>query len=295
MKNTILTMTVVAVLSGTRATAQMLPEWFGVAAVGPGQTLQLNVAAWPPTPIYPPSPVVPPSPLCNALVGLLDSQTLDSQTMVQKVVSLPPGQAASIALPAVQLPVVAPNSMVLGQGVEGSGTGCAFTLEIIDTDTGATVATAYFPPVPIHPPDPIVPGNPIGGLSPKFGEIGIGPGQWLQLNLAAYPPDPVVPPVPIVPGAAATPPNPYCVAQIGFLDSSGNPAGPTKTVSLAPGQTDFIDLALPPGAVRTEYLPAVQVTAAPGGGPSACQASAQVFDVASGKALTLLNPVAYLP
>ncbi len=74
--------------------------------------------------------------------------------------------------------------------------------------------------------------------------------------------------------------------------------GPTKTVSLSPGQGDFLDLNggtllpptgpnYPPHPVRVEVLPVVTITSPPAGGPSACLANAEIVDSFSGFSLVL--------
>jgi hypothetical protein len=63
-----------------------------------------------------------------------------------------------------------------------------------------------------------------------FGMIGLAGSQTLRLSIIAYPPAPIYPP------------NPLCIANLGFANSSGGPVGPTKTVNLGPGQGDSLDL-----------------------------------------------------
>jgi hypothetical protein len=63
-----------------------------------------------------------------------------------------------------------------------------------------------------------------------FGMIGLAESQTLRLSIIAYPPQPIYPP------------SPFCVAQLGFADGSGAAVGPTKTIDLAAGQGDWLDL-----------------------------------------------------
>jgi len=58
----------------------------------------------------------------------------------------------------------------------------------------------------------------------NFPMIGLVRGQTLQINLVAYPP------------------GPFCFAQLGFQNSSGNPVGPTLNVTLGPGQSASLPL-----------------------------------------------------
>ena len=121
-----------------------------------------------------------------------------------------------------------------------------------------------------------------------FGMIGLAASQTLRLSINAWPPQPVFPP------------NPVCIAQLGFANSSGGPVGPTKTVNLGPGQGDFLDLngnslALPFGG-RAEVRPVVTMLPAPGGGTPACLANAEILDSFSGFSLVLApGAIAYPP
>jgi hypothetical protein len=95
----------------------------------------------------------------------------------------------------------------------------------------------------------------------NFPMIGITRGQTLQLNVVAFPVDP-------------------CFAHLGFQNSSGNPVGPTTSLTLQPGQSasltlngdSLTDLA----GKRVEVLPTVVLNPSPS--PDSCQASAEVFD-----------------
>jgi hypothetical protein len=124
-----------------------------------------------------------------------------------------------------------------------------------------------------------------------FGMIGLAPSQTLRLSIIAWP---AVNPSPIFP------PEPICIAHLGFANSSGGPVGPTKTVNLGPGQGDFLDLngnslALPFGG-RAEVLPVVTMLPAPGGGTPACLANAEILDSFSGFSLVLApGATAYPP
>src|SRR6516162_2608479 len=102
-----------------------------------------------------------------------------------------------------------------------------------------------------------------------FGIIGLASSQTLRLSIIAFPPTPIYPPSPV------------CVAQIGFANSSNVGVGPSKLVSLGPGQGDFLDLnggtlAVPPGG-RTEVRPVVTLLPSPAEGASACLASAEIL------------------
>ena len=110
----------------------------------------------------------------------------------------------------------------------------------------------------------------------QFGMVGIALGQVLRLNVVAFPPNP-------------------CSATIGFLNHNGQVPQPQpgKTVFLNPGEAAFVDLSAAalgiPAVQRREFQPVVTLESAPNGF-SACQATAEVYDKASGMTVTLLLP-----
>jgi hypothetical protein len=117
----------------------------------------------------------------------------------------------------------------------------------------------------------------------QFPIIGIGLGQTLRLTAVAKDPGPV--------GAPAT----GCVATLGFVDLDGvqkQPGPINKPVSLAPGQSDFLDfpasLLLRRFSERAELRPVVSFTAA--GGATDCAFFAEVFDQFSGFSQVYVNP-----
>jgi len=122
----------------------------------------------------------------------------------------------------------------------------------------------------------------------QFGMIGLAASQTLRLSIVAFPPDPIFPPAPI------------CVAQLDFVNNSGGAIGPSKIVSLNPGQGDFLDLngvtlALP-SAQRAEVRPVVTLQPSAMGGTSACRAIAEIVDSYSAFSLVLApGAVAFPP
>jgi hypothetical protein len=126
------------------------------------------------------------------------------------------------------------------------------------------------------------------GSAVQFGMIGVVQSQTLRLSIIAWPPNPVFPP------------NPFCIAQLGFADGSGAAVGPTKTVDLAAGQGDWLDLrggtlALPFGG-RAEVRPVVTLLQSPAGGASTCLANAEILDSFSSFSLVLApGATAYPP
>jgi hypothetical protein len=98
----------------------------------------------------------------------------------------------------------------------------------------------------------------------NFPMIGIVRGQTLQINVVAYPSDP-------------------CFAQLGYLNSAGNPVGPTLNVALQPGQSASLalngDTLTDVAGQRVEVLPTVlPVTLSSAAIVNQCDASAEVFD-----------------
>jgi hypothetical protein len=84
------------------------------------------------------------------------------------------------------------------------------------------------------------------------------------------------------------------MAQLSFVDKSGNPAGPApKTVNLSPGHADFLDVA---GAnlvarfgERAELRPVVAIVPS-AAAPSVCSATAEVYDQFSGRTWAWADP-----
>lgn len=119
-------------------------------------------------------------------------------------------------------------------------------------------------------------GLPAMAADPTFAMTGVALGQTLRLNVEAFPSGP-------------------CKAQLSFVDRNGSqyPTGPIKTVDLNPGQADFLDLnantVVNQFGQRAEVRPVV--TPITGPTPSACRATAELFDTASGFSLLALQPV----
>ena len=119
---------------------------------------------------------------------------------------------------------------------------------------------------------------PLSPNTTNFPMIGITRGQTLLVSLVAFPPAP-------------------CVAQLGFQDSSGNPVGSTRSVTLAPGQS--ASLALNGNSLtnsvgqRVEVLPTIVPAA---GVASECQGSAEVFDnVRGGTSVLIPGAIGFPP
>ena len=234
---------------------------FGMIGLGPGQTLRLNINAFPPDPIYPPNP------FCIAQVGFANNS--GSPVGSTKTVNLGSGQGDFLDLDASTLlypphPIRAEvRPVVTMLPSPGGGTpACLANAEILDTFSGFSLV--------------LVPGAIAWPSDPIFGLMGLAWGQVLRLNIVAFPP------------------NPLCVAQLSFVDKSGNPAGPApKMVTLSSGHADFLDVAgasLVPHFGQRAELRAVVTIIPSAAAPPACVATAEVYDQFSGRTWALLDP-----
>jgi len=139
-------------------------QTFGMVGIGEGQTLRLNVVAFPPDP-------------CNGQIHFLDANGLPQPTP-DKTVSLQPGEAASVSLRWAALGLPAVQRAELQPIVSVTSGACRATVEIFNTSTGMTTVAA---PQPI--PDRV-------NVNAQFGMVGITLGQIVRLNVVNYPPDP---------------------------------------------------------------------------------------------------------
>lgn len=229
---------------------------FGMVGIAHGQTLRLNVVAFPPSP-------------CNAVIGFLNENG-EAVPEQNKTVSLTPGQAdfidltaSVLALKAGQRAELQPVVTLVPQPNPDSPDACAASLEIFTTSSGAIDVAS-----PMPEPD-------LPNATPQFGMIGLIVGQTLRLNVLAFPPNP-------------------CNAVIGFLDKNGVPQPePDKTVTLSPGQADFVDLPASALALQTgqraESQPVVTLQPA-ANGTTACQATAEIFTDSNAQTRTVLYP-----
>jgi hypothetical protein len=148
--------------------AQSLPNTtnFPMIGVVRGQTLQINVVAFPPDP-------------CFAKLGFQDVNGNPVGTTLS--VSLQAGQSASLAVNANTL------SGAIGQRVEllptvvptaGVANQCDASAEVFDNLLGGSSV--------------VVPGSPGFAPFPEFGLVGVTVLQTVRLNVVAYPPDPCI-------------------------------------------------------------------------------------------------------
>jgi hypothetical protein len=228
------------------------PPYFGLAGIAPGQILRLKVVALPNGP-------------CKAQLSFVDRNGVPQPPPV-KIVNLNLGQADFLDVSATSL------GLPFGQRVElrpvvtltsdPNVSACLANAEAYDPLSGRTWALQPQPP----PNDP--------GADPFFGMAGTAFGQTLRLNVEALPNGP-------------------CRAQLSFVDRNGQPQPPPyRTVSLSPGQADFLDFnastVLTQFGQRMEVRPVI--TLLPGPVASVCQTTAEVFDNFTGFTLLALQP-----
>jgi hypothetical protein len=150
------------------ASAQSVPPNatnFPMVGITRGQTLLLNVVAYPPNP-------------CNAQLGFLNSTGLAVGPSQQ--VQLSPGQSASVALNGNSLLASFGHRMELlpTVAVAGGASSCVASVEVVDNLLGATAVLV--PGAVGFPPDPV------------FGLLGLTVLQTVRLNVVAYPPNPCI-------------------------------------------------------------------------------------------------------
>jgi hypothetical protein len=175
---------------------------FAMIGITRGQTLQINVVAFPPDP-------------CFAQLGFQD--TYGNALGTTTTVTLQPGQSASLAINGntvasspgqrVQvLPTLVPTSVVGAAAVVSQ---CVASAEVFDNVLGITSV--------------LIPGAYGFPVNPVFGMLGVTDLQTVRLNVVAFPPDP-------------------CIGQLSFVNSNGIQVGNTFDVQLAPGQAASFDL-----------------------------------------------------
>jgi len=166
----------------------------------------------------------------------------------------------------------------------------------ISAAVGAPVGAAVAAPPPVELPEVtevfdrltgygtvLVPAEDAFPPNPVFAFQGLAGGQTIRLVVSAFPPGP-------------------CAGTLGFVHRDGSPAGPSHQVSLQPGQAAMLDLnsvtlGLQAGQ-RIELQPVVSTTPSTAAGapiPSACLASAEVFDNATGRSGTYQTGAKELP
>ncbi len=237
------------------AAAQVFPgaTYFPMIGISAGQTLQINITAYPPDP-------------CIAQVGFLNS----NGTLVGQVsnVTLQPGESASLT--------IAGNALVntMGQRVElmpqviqnpNSPSVCQAMAEVFNDLLGATTAIAI--------------GAAAYPSNPAFGVSHVTVFQTARLNIAAFPPDPCNATISFVDANGSLLSNSLknvqlAAGQAAFLDLRG------LTVVSGLGQ-------------RASVRPVVTLNSAPPGAAATvnvCAVSAEIYDNLDGATDLLIPP-----
>jgi hypothetical protein len=225
---------------------------FGMVGLAAGETLRLNVVAFPPDP-------------CIATIGFLNHDGGVPPSNSLQTVALQPGQADLVDLTAASLGIQPGGRREFQPVVSlaaGAQNACGASVELFNSATGVSQ-------VAIPTPDSGTP-----NVAPQFGMIAIVPGQTLRLNVVAFPPNPCVATIGFLASdgsqAGGTSTVTLAPNHADFLDL------PAVMLALQPGE-------------RAQLQPVVTLLAGPTG-VSACQADAEVFDVRTGRTRVQLNP-----
>jgi hypothetical protein len=238
---------------GACSTTGYIPIAFGPVGVWPGTIVHLSVVAGPVTP--------PPGTPVEATLGFVDFAGNPVGEAV--IVSLVAGQVVSLDLNASLLakeqgqhadvhPVISASPGAVLPPLRA-------TTEVFDTLTG-------FGAVLTTP-------NTAAAIGQAFGPQGLARGQTMRISAVAFAPNP-------------------CVAILGFADNRGAPVGPSLQVNLAPDRGATLDLNAntlgAQAAQRIELQPVLTLQNPVVGtsAHSACAASSEVFDSATGRTLT---------
>jgi hypothetical protein len=241
---------------------------FPMVGVGFNQTFQINVAAPDPCAvqfqIYDSNGIL----IAQQSVGIGGTGGAGKLTIrsfsISDVVKIPRQRAelrAMVLLTPVLTPMATPVSVCEARG----------TVEISDGLTHITSVVA-----------PELPAVQAGALTFELGPVSHGEFQAVRLNVVAIPPGP-------------------CAGTLGFLDASGNPIGPSSTVSLSPGQAAFLDL--PPkflvpgflirnanGGASAQVLPVFTAMPAAAASAGVCVTSVEVYDEFTGWTHVFMPP-----
>ena len=236
------------------------PQFAPLGAVS-GQLVRLGVGRGEGFNTLPPDP-------CRGVLAFLDMQ--GNIVGPSRTVDLAPGQMAfldfnpsslsaatfaSAARVTVRPHLFVPPPTNLADTLLGNIAGCQASAQVYETSTGWSMSA--------------IPGN--GAVSPpdpQFAPLGGSYGQTMRIMVSAFPPDP-------------------CSVAVGFRAGETSPPEPERTFNLAAGQSAFYDLDLGKltgrFGVRIEVTPRVAIL----GGK--CSASAEVFEVFSGRTTAHMN------
>lgn len=220
---------------------------YGMVRVAEAQTIQINLAA-------------PVEQSCSVQAGFNDSSGNPLEAPV--TVWLEPGQTQQVQhkhVSGIRFEEVVP------QVVSASVAPGAHPPEPCITDVEVTDDLTGFSRVLQRPGPTSIPPGPTGVPALlRFPPVGLAWGQGIRLNVVA----PLLPPQP-------------CIAVLSFADAQGAPVGPAKSVNLAPGYADTLELnsiglvAGPSNRISLQPSAALGTASA---APSTCVPTVEVFD-----------------
>lgn len=222
-----------------------------------GQTLRLVITAGDPIPTENVA-------RCSAVARIVTRELLPA---AEKSFDLGPGESGFVDVNLNPLTERLRRRVELLPAVQVLGGRCAAAIEVFENFTGQTMARLQYglllPAVRVA--------SEAGPLAPTGGTSS----QLLRLG--------------VIRGFDPQPEPPGCNVILGFADARGNAVGPSKTVNLAAGGSDFVDLdfglLLPASGapLRTQRFvrPRLLLPAA-GGSAAGCAPSVQVFDKLTG-------------
>lgn len=203
---------------------------------------------------------------CSALVRLIGEDRLPA---AEKSFDLRPGQLGFVEVNLNRLTDRLRKRVELLPAVQVRSGRCTAAAEVVENFTGRIMA---------YQPGLLLPAS---GRIPA--PIGVAVSQFVRLGAAR--------------GFEPQPDPPKCAATLVFADGNGNPVGTPKTIDLAVGSFEVVDLdadLLLPAAgdplVRRYVQPRLLLPAAGGGDTRRCALSMQVFDRVTG-----WTNVAYTP
>jgi hypothetical protein len=226
-----------------------------------GQTVRFVIAAGDPIP----TDNNPPG--CSALLRVISRELLPA--VLEKSFDLRPGQMGFVDVNLNRLADRFRRRVELLPAVQVRSGRCTAAAEVFENLTGRTMA---------YQPGLLLPAAG-GPITP----VGVAVSQFVRLGAAR--------------GFDPQPDPPKCAATLAFADINGNPVGPTKTIDLAAGSFEVVDL--DPGLLlpawgdpheRRYVQPKLLLPAAGGGDTRGCALSVQLFDRVTGWTNVVYTP-----
>lgn len=221
-----------------------------------GQTLRFVIAAGDPIPTE--------SGGCSALVRLISRDLLPA---AERRFDLRAGQSAFLEVNLNSLTDRFRRRADLLPAVSEVRGSCYAATEVYENFTGRTTAYLHFGKLPSA--GELLPAKP---LTP----VDASTGQFIRLGAAR--------------GFDPQPDPPHCRVMLGFADAAGNAVGPAKSIDLAAGGFDFVDLdpglLLPASGAPLRFQrfvrPRLLLPASGGGDARGCAVSVQIYDQLTG-------------